>query len=332
MHSQCDGCTFVKKIMKILFSYPSGSKLLTKIKIVFALLFLCNVSFAQDTSTKITKQLPLYKLTGFTQTYYYSPGHEERAKSIAVFMEKAGKYFQKELKFTPKATLYILAPQHWKDVAAKPLQDVYGFPHNIDTSRLAIAAEDNDFWRSFLPEVAKLSPPMAAQVAKAYRKPDGFYSMMPFFDLLALHEMGHSYTSQAGLKMQRHWMGELFVNIMLHTYVAEKQHELLPALETFPDMVVSAGTAEYKFTSLEDFEKLYETLGMGPKNYGWYQSKLHSAAKDIYKAGGKTVLNKLWKSLKRHQEEMTDIEFANMLNKEVHPSVANVYVKWNQLN
>jgi hypothetical protein len=116
---------------------------------------------------------------------------------------------------------------------------------------------------------------------------------------------------------------------MLHTYIAEKQPELLPALEAFPNLVVGGGTAEYKFTSLEDFEKLYATLGMGPKNYGWYQCKLHSAAKDIYNAGGKNVLTKLWGALKAHQEKMTDTEFVNMLKKEVHLSVANVYLNWN---
>jgi hypothetical protein len=154
--------------------------------------------------------------------------------------------------------------------------------------------------------------------------------MMPFFDLLALHEMGHSYTAQAGLKMQRNWMGELFANLMLHTYVAEKQPQLLAALEAFPNMVVGAGMSEYKFTSLEDFEKLYSTMGMGPKNYGWYQCKLHWAAKDIYNIGSTKVLTKLWKALKMHQEKMTDEEFTDMLKKEVHPSVANVYVNWSK--
>jgi ribosomal protein S19E (S16A) len=128
--------------------------------------------------------------------------------------------------------------------------------------------------------------------------------------------------------MHRYWMGELFVNIMLHTYVAEKRPELLPALEAFPNMVVGAGTAEYKYTSLEDFEKLYATLGMGPKNYGWYQCKLHSAARDIYNAGGKEVMKKLWNALKEHQDQLTDPEFVNMLKTEVHPSVADVYLKW----
>ncbi len=312
-------------------THPSLHLMLEKtIRVTFVVMLLCNSSFAQDNALTATEPLPLEELKGFTQMYYYSPGHEARAKNIAEFMESAGLYFQQELGFTPKAKLYILAPQHWKDVAAKPLQDVYGFPHNIDQGRLAIAAEDNDFWRSFLPPVDELPTPLAAQVTKAYGKPDGSYSMMPFFDLLALHEMGHSYTAQAGLKMQRHWMSELFVNIMLHTYVAEKQGDLLPALETFPNMVVGGGSADYKFTSLEDFERLYATLGMGPKNYGWYQCKLHSAAKDIYNAGGEKVMIKLWKALKKHQEIMTDEEFVNMLKKEVHTSVANVYLKWNK--
>jgi hypothetical protein len=304
-------------------------KLVNTIQISLVLLLFTRLSFAQDTTKTVTKPFSLEVLKGFTQTFYYSPGRQERAKSIAGFMENAGDYFQKEIEFTPKTTLYILAPQDWKGIAAKPLQDVYGFPHNIDNTRLVIAADDNDFWSGFLPPVDKLPPAMATQVAKAYGKKDGSYSMMPFFDLLALHEMGHSYTSQAGLKMQRHWMAELFVNIMLHTYVAEKQPQLLPALETFPNMVVGAGTAEYSFTTLEDFEKLYPTLGMGPKNYGWFQCRLHSAARDVYNAAGSEVMKKLWKALKKHQEEMTDIEFIDMLDKEVNPSVANVYLKWN---
>jgi hypothetical protein len=295
--------------------------------ITTTLLFVCSLSLAQDTSNAHT----LNELTGYSQKIYFSPGQDARAKAIAIFMEHAGNYFQKEVQFMPRTKMYILSQEHWKDFAAEPLRDVYGFPHNVDDERLVIAAEDNDFWRSFLPPVGQLPAPIAAQVRKAYSKADGTLSMMPFFDLLALHEMGHSYTAQAGLKMHRNWMSELFVNIMLHTYVAEEQPELLPALEVFPNMVVSAGTAGYQFTSLEDFERLYSSMGMGPKNYGWYQCKLHSAAKKVYDIGGKDVLKSLWKALKTHQEEMTDDQFVTMLKKEVHPAVADVYSDWNKL-
>jgi hypothetical protein len=273
-------------------------------------------------------QSNLEQLQGFKKTIYYSPGYEVRAKNIAVLMENAVLFFKNEIRFAPKDTLYILAPQHWQEFASPTLRNVYGFPHSINNSRLVIAAADNDFWRSFLPPVTQLPPQIAAQVKKAYGQPDSTYSMRPFFDLLAIHEMAHAYHAQAELKMHRNWMSELFVNIMLHTYVAEKQPELLPALETFPQMVINAGTKDYTFTSLADFERLYVNLGMGPRNYGWYQCKLHAAAKDIYDAGGKKILIKLWKALKKYQENMTDEQFANMLSKEVHPAVANVYLKW----
>ncbi len=300
----------------------------TTLYIMLAMMLAGNLSIAQETKAE-SNPFPLDSLNGFTQTYYYSPGYENRARNIAVFMENAGVYFEGEIGFTPQTVLYILAEAHWKDFAVEPLHDVYGFPHNIDQTHLAIAADDNDFWRSFLPSVNQLSPSIAAEVTTAYSRPDGGYSMMPFFDLLALHEMGHSYTAQAGLKMHRYWMSELFVNIMLHTYVAEKQPERLPVLEAFPNMVITGGTADFQYTSLEDFERLYPTLGMGPQNYGWYQSRLHSAAKDIYNVGGKEVLNKLWDVLKAHQEEMTDEAFVSLLH-EVHPSVADVYLGWGE--
>lgn len=307
----------------------TGRGLKKTIHFITYLFLFCKVSFAQDTA-KVIEEVALKSLAGFTQTIYYSTGREARAKDIALFIENAGRYFQTELQFTPRTKIYVLAPEDWNAYAAKAIQGVYGFPHNVDHERLVIASDDNDFWRSYLPPVNQLPPPIAAQITQAYRKADGSFSMMPFFDLLALHEMGHSYTAQAGLIMHRHWMSELFVNIMLHTYITEKQSELLPALEAFPAMVVSAGTADYKFTSLEDFEKLYTTMGMGPKNYGWYQCKLHSAAKDIYNAGGKQVLIKLWQVLKNNPDNMSDEAFVNILKKEVHPSVADIYVKWNK--
>jgi hypothetical protein len=283
---------------------------------------------AQIRTNEVSDHSPLHELTGYAQRYFYSTGQEARAEYIASFIEEAGDFYLKEVAFVPRISLYILGPEDWKDYAAFPLKEVYGFPHNIDSVRLVVASSDNDFWRSFIPPLNSLPPHMASRVSAAYGNPDGTFSMMPFFDLLALHEMGHSYTAQGGLKMHRYWMGELFVNIMLHTYVAEEKPELLPALETFPDMVIGKGSSAYTYTSLEDFEMLYPTLGMGPENYGWYQSKLHSAAKDIFNSGGKEVMNRLWAALKKHQEEMTDEEFIEMLRTEVHPSVADVFVNW----
>lgn len=41
-------------------------------------------------------------------------------------------------------------------------------------------------------------------------------------------------------------------------------------------------------------------------------------------------MKNLWDALKTNQEEMTNEEFIGMLKKEVHPSVADVYLHWNR--
>jgi hypothetical protein len=120
---------------------------------------------------------------------------------------------------------------------------------------------------------------------------------------------------------------ELFGNILLHTYIAEKRLNLLPALEIFPAMVVAAGTSQYKYTSLHDFEEYYYPV-MDGRNYGWYQSRLHVAAKNIYNAGGKEVLVNLWKALSTAPSKMSDEQLVSFLKTKVHQSVADVMLSW----
>lgn len=265
----------------------------------------------------------LQELTGYSIKAYYSPGNAERAKIIVGRCEKTIDYVKGLVGFTPKVSVFILNPEHWKKYASFP---VYGMPHYPDNERLFVAAEDNAFWKSFIPPLDQLSPDMAARVKTAYRTTDGNLSMMAFFDLLALHELGHAFHQQGGLTMQRLWMQELFCNIMLHTYIAEKEPANLPSLETFPEMVVAGGSAGYEFTTLAGFEKKYDQ--MDPKNYGWFQCRLHVAGKQIYNAGGPNTFIQLWKGLKQHKEKMTDEAFASFLEEQVSKEVAKVQTEW----
>ncbi|MEZ4899653.1 MAG: hypothetical protein R2806_22600 [Saprospiraceae bacterium] len=265
----------------------------------------------------------LNELTGFSMKAYYSPGNEERAKVIVGRCERTIAYVKSLVGFKPKVSLFILNPEHWKKYATFP---VYGMPHYPDSERLIIASEDNDFWKSFIPPMDQLPMDLANKIRKAYTTAEGTLSMMAFFDLLALHELGHGFHEQGGLTMQRLWMQELFCNIMLHTYIAEKEPANLPALEVFPEMVVAGGTSGYAFTSLADFENRYDQ--MDPKNYGWYQCRLHVAGKHIYNAGGEKTLVVLWKGLKGRKEIMTDEQLVTFLKKKVSKEVAKVLTDW----
>jgi hypothetical protein len=202
-------------------------------------------------------------------------------------------------------------------------------PHYNDAQTLIVAAEDNPFWKSFIPPLNQLPAELRTQIETTYRNSKGEISMEAFFDLLALHELGHAFHQQGGLKMHRNWMGELFCNILLHTYIAENEPEQLPALTVFPNMVIAGGTKEFKYTALQDVEERYEEIGKyHAKNYGWYQSRWHHSAANIYDAGGKELVTKLWKVLQHQKASLTNEELLLFLDKADVKPVGDVMRYW----
>lgn len=257
---------------------------------------------------------------------YYSPGYEQRAESITERVDKAFDYYQQLLSATPDVTLLILSVEDWPKYTSMP---VIGMPHYKDDKVLVVAAHDNDFWKSFMPPMDKLPASLADQVRTTYKNDKGELSMQPFFDLLALHELGHAFHFQEGINMQRKWMGELFVNIMLHTFVAEKEPASLPALTVFPQMVISGGIAGYKYTSLKDVHEKYEEIGsQHPQNYGWYQSRWHAAAGKIYDTEGVDAGKLVWSALNNQKQSLTDDELVPFFEQAGAKAVAELIKTW----
>lgn len=269
----------------------------------------------------------LSSLDGHKAQVYFSSGTDERTKRMADRMDKVIGFYKNELGFEPTVTLLVLDPEDWPKYTNFP---VYGMPH-YNNEILIVASEDNPFWQSFIPPVEQLPTELANQIITTYSDENGMLSMQAFFDLLAIHELGHAYHIQYGLSMQRKWMGELFSNIILHTYIAEEEPDLLPALTVFPQMVVAGGKEGLTYTTLGQLEDHYNEIGQNhPQNYGWYQCRLHSAAADIYNSGGTEALKKLWATLKKQKEVLGDAEFAALLSSQVHQSVADVPMKWDE--
>ena len=260
---------------------------------------------------------------------YYSNGSKEQAETMSKRCDNVISFYKSLINFEPAVTLLVLSPDDWSKYTKFP---VYGMPHYNDAKTLIVASEDNDFWKSFIPPLDQLPKELAQQISSTYSNKDSSLSMRSFFDLLAIHELGHAFHEQGGLTMQRKWMGELFANIFLHTYIAEKEPELLPALTVFPQMVVSStDKKELKFTTLNELETNYELIGQKyPNNYGWYQCRWHKAAEDIYDAGGTKAFKKLWQVLQKQKEPLDDKAFAKLLSKKVHQSVAAVQLKWDK--
>lgn len=259
---------------------------------------------------------------------YCSKGAEQQATTITQRLANALRYHEKLLGFKPEITLLVLTAADWSTYTSFP---VYGMPHYTDSKTLIVAIEDNPFWQSFIPPLDQLPKELADQVGQAYTV-KGKLTMQPFFDLLAIHELGHAFHEQGGLTMQRLWMGELFCNVFLHTYVAEEEPQSLPALTVFPNMVVGAGAREYKYTRLLDIEERYEEIGQQyPKNYGWFQCRWHAGAAQMYDVAGKQLCVNLWKALRDEKSKLSDEAFISFLEQKTDKSLADFVRNWDRV-
>lgn len=270
----------------------------------------------------------LRTIDGYDFRVHYSHDCDVRAQLISNRVHKAKNYFQKLLDFSPTVTLLVLNENDWPKFTNFP---VYGMPHYNGDSILIVAANDNPFWKSFVPPPDQLPENLWEQIKTVYRTDSGELSMQAFFDLLAIHELGHAFHFQADLNMQRKWLAELYVNSLLHTYVAEIEPESLPALTLIAKMVLGAGTNGLTYTSLEDIETRYNEIGQKyPNNYGWYQFRWHSAAEKIYDSDGAQINRKWWNALKSKNEKLSDSELLLFLDSEIGESVANVMRYWDR--
>ncbi len=268
----------------------------------------------------------LHSLEGFPFAVYHSEGQGARAADMAQLCQRTMDHMDEVLAFRPSITIKVLLPEDW---AAHTDFPVYGMAHYMDDSTLVMAAVDNDMWRSFIPPMDQLSSEQAAEVRRVYGTADGGISMQPFFDLLVLHELGHAYHEQKPVPVLRRWMGEQFCNIILHTFIAERDTARLDALTLMPELVVAVGTEGLAFTTLRELEDNYDLLGQEhPRNYGWYQCRWHMAAANIHDEAGDEALRRLWAFLGSKPGDLTDNELAQRLEGEVHPAVARVMTDW----
>ena len=142
----------------------------------------------------------LNNLPGHSVQVYYSKGFKERAFNIANRVDNAMVYYQQLLDFRPTVNFLVLDTSDWSKYTSFP---VYGMPHYSNDNTLVVAAVDNPFWKSFIPPLDQLPADLRSTIQDVYKNDKGEISMQAFFDLLALHELGHAYMARrAGCRVQ----------------------------------------------------------------------------------------------------------------------------------
>jgi hypothetical protein len=122
----------------------------------------------------------------------------------------------------------------------------YGLPFfNDDKGQIrpgivVMPAGRGDFWVRMGQDIRDASPRGYARLLAAYPDGAGGLDLQPFFDLVTLHELGHAFEMLGDLRLPAFWLGEIFANLALHTFVATRQPEGLNTLEVLS--TVGAGS------------------------------------------------------------------------------------------
>ncbi len=260
---------------------------------------------------------------------YYSQQIKEDLTFYGSFLDQANAYFSDVFELPiQQVNLLALHPEDWENYAYPGL--IYGMPHfKKDVKAIIIASEDNEFWKSQLPEVSKLPSPFKELMMQTYTVPNGHLSARNFFDLLSIHELAHLWSAYGNLFNQRLWLEEVFCNLALHTFIAEERGEWLGSLEVLPSVHANHPEKTMYYTSLASFEQYYYKIGMEvPYNYGWYQFRFHFSARQLYNTGGPKVLKKLWDFLQNYTEKLSDEELIVKLSEDVHPYFRSIIEEW----
>jgi hypothetical protein len=238
---------------------------------------------------------------------FASAGFEARAALIGRIAADSYAYIAGLLGFSPETQVLVLSEADWPSRTDTP---TYGLP-NAGNGTLVVAGTEAPLWGELTEMVAQDDQP---ELARIYSGDDSAIRLGPFFDLVAVHEVAHVF-HEGTQHFPRLWLQELWANLCLHSWVAERSPESLPILMTLPTLGAKAAPEAFAYRTRDDFERLYGSVG-GP-NYVWYQFRLQLEAGALYDRAGTAGLIRLFEAFR-----LDDAALARRLDEAVDPGLA----------
>jgi hypothetical protein len=263
------------------------------------------------------KHQGLATLPGFPFEVHTSASTREQAERLADRCAKAYSYLGDMLAFRPRCALVVLNRADWSERASNPL---YGMPY-YDAGNLFLAGEPSDLVAR-LEEVASSAPPTAAQVLNQVYG-TGADRLVPFADMLVVHELAHAFHDGVPFVFPRSWLMELFADMALCAFVMAREPERTVHLETLPRVALENGLLKPVARDLRYFEAFYPYIE--PLSYVWYQFRFTMMAKDLVDAAGPNVLRRLWDAFALSDEQLADV-----LGGRVHPVAGQWLASWHE--
>jgi len=286
----------------------------------------------------VGSELP--QLGGYPFEVRYSDGALVRARAAADVAADAYGYFSRLFAgVEPDIAVIVAGEADWSG------NGPYGLPFFRDDAAeirpgiVLMPAGGGDFWIAIGQDIRDASPRGYAKLIAAYPDGAGGLDLQPFFDLITIHELGHAFEVLGDLRLPTFWLGEIFVNLAMHAFVATQLPASLPTLEVLP----TVGAASRKlaarmraegYSTLEELQAHY-TGGddsMDPLNYVWYQHRWLRLAAKMFEADGEDGLVRFWDCFhstdRVNASEATAASLAPLLTTEVSPTLGRAVRDW----
>jgi hypothetical protein len=286
----------------------------------------------------VGSELP--QLGGYPFEVRYSDGALVRARAAADVAADAYGYFSRLFAgVEPDIAVIVAGEADWSG------NGPYGLPFFRDDAAeirpgiVLMPAGGGDFWIAIGQDIRDASPRGYAKLIAAYPDGAGGLDLQPFFDLITIHELGHAFEVLGDLRLPTFWLGEIFVNLAMHAFVATQLPASLPTLEVLP--TVGAGSRKLAarmraegYSTLEELQAHY-TGGddsMNPLNYVWYQHRWLRLAAKMFEADGEDGLVRFWDCFhstdRVNASEATAASLAPLLTTEVSPTLGRAVRDW----
>jgi hypothetical protein len=222
----------------------------------------------------------LSALTG-APSVYYSAGFEQRALALRERFQKGVRFFEKTLGVTPKVAMVVLSRDDWGWIA--PIPYPFNFARFIDDAGLVGLPGPEEIANIYIPLMRKSLPAATIQQLDmgGTSFEDGFRSQ---FNDLVYHELGHVFTSAAGIGTPNLWFGEMMADYLSIAHAA--QDPARSGTSKFEEAGLDwlERTIKPKATSLENFDRQW--IRLPPDDYAWYHAQFTRRAAKIYQSHG----------------------------------------------
>jgi len=248
-------------------------------------------SFGQDDSTLHRLKALNIPVLKSSINVYYSSGYKKRGKVVKSYIQDAMRFYKKNLNITTDLSVAVLTKLNWEQITKIPFDIPFGsdsphvvfLPANLGEGVITSGADKTK-------HLAK------AETLKELKSAGYTFEQaeMKNIDFIGLHELGHLIAEKLEISFYpgkpNKWYNEFLASYIAYAYLREKD----PAFATITNTLTehNIGTMpKQRYTSLEDFEKLYSNVG--PENYGWFQSKFFQLVVKIYDRKGLNFIKEL---------------------------------------